>query len=835
MAKSKIPPKEAEIPFIPVPYETTDVLTSITLLGSAEKNIVLRALNTLTKFADRKDTNSEYLYKNGAMTKLVDLLEYSDLAILRFTLKLLAQMVTISSEAAEEMSFGSYKSFLGQITFLFVTSQDAFVKEFGAQFLANVSVPAVSSSLLRLGVMAPIFSVLKYSDDLDTQFYTLRLLYNVLEAREAPSVIPNVPEFSAETLLDYLLHSVAEVRSEALNVVEGLALWKSARVQEHFRESRTMERLLQIILQEEYKSMHKKAFAIILISTECPQTVSHLVKTVEFLEFCQWAKSCPKKLIRPAATILAAITKDSSHLQLLFDFSVEDTILSFFRTENEFVHYQVCVAISNLSAHRYCCQKIVTPVVVKCILRILHRLNLPFNPYHEIAYKTILDLLKRNEKTINLVASSDGIHLLLGGLLRKKDNYSSEGLYDQLYILYIFSSNTQYKHLAMSSAIFQVLLQRYAEHSEYSNLSLLVIDQYLEIAEYRHYYLEYLGPAKVIEVITSTPNEILLKNTLVHLKNACVYKNICMEFLWQGILDTLEHFSDEVKEEIPIVNHLIATIYNFYLPLKFERERRLEVTDHLPRRFYVVKGRHGEFPFLEILDRIQACSRNIIYVVDCTADVSHLEIAVQESESVSDLTCKAPSSVNYGCLSEDTYLPQYVHKLRKRIYENKKHVMCFQHQVKTLAEFVNNTLSGPLNASTKTDQHCLEVHLAALREKLGTNLIPIGFLRHGFHCEKSLLFKALADKLGIPCTLCKGKGRNDSIYWNEVPILCNEEYEQLGENVSTYMGYAVVDLMDDIGELMLVGTMKADNYCGIQVDWVNGSQQITLEAILCKV
>ncbi|KAK5638834.1 hypothetical protein RI129_013129 [Pyrocoelia pectoralis] len=873
MAKAKAPvknPNETQNQFNPTPYETTNILTSITLLGSVEKNVVIRALSTLTKFADEKQTNSEYLYKNGILTTLMELLEYTDLAILRFTLKLLAQMVTISSEAADELSFGDYKSSVARIAFIFISNQDTIVKEFSSQFLANINNSIISSSLLSLGIISPIFSLLAYSEDPDAQFYTLRLFCNVLDAPEAPTVIPKLPDFSPKLLLDYLRHPVQEIATEAIDIIERLVLWKSDRVQELFRESKIVEGLLKIIFEEGYKNLHKKAFSIIQNSIECPETLNYVVQTLEFLEFCKWAKTCPKKQIRPTATILAAISKANAHLQLLFDFSIEDTILSFFRTENEFVHYQVCVAISNLSRHRYCCQKIVTPVVIKCILRVLLRLNLPLNPYHENAYKTLLDLLKRNEKTMNLIITCNGVELLIDALLRDKDNYSSEGLYDLLYILYIFSSNKEHKLLMMNPSIFEMLLNRYSEHSDYSNLSLLIIDQYMDSGEYRHYYVQYKGPLKIMDAITSTPNEVLLKNTLLHLHNACVYKNICLEFLAGGILKILEQFSDEVQEEIPFVNQLTSTIYNLYLPLKFEKVRRLEVTDYLSRKFYVVKERCKEFPFLEILHKINACTRNIIYVVDFTADASQLteqfvkqpEVVNESStvqkkgsfgkmkngsglklnisksssqKSLNTLVCKVPPPINYGYLSEDPYLPQYVYELKKKIYEDENHIMCFQHQVKTVAEFVNNVLSGPPYADEKSHQHCLQVHLEALREKLGTNLIPIGFLRYGFHCEKSLLFKALSDKLGIPCALCKGN--NDLIYWNEVPVLCNEDYEILEDNVNTYMEYAVVDLMNEIGELMLVGTVKADKYCGINIEnqGMMGSSKLTLETILSKI
>lgn len=94
--------EEQETPFTPVPYETTDIRTSITLLSSLEKDVVIRALNTLAKYTDLKDLNVVFLYKNGIVPKLLKLVPYSDLTIMRFTLKILAQVVTTVPESLHE-------------------------------------------------------------------------------------------------------------------------------------------------------------------------------------------------------------------------------------------------------------------------------------------------------------------------------------------------------------------------------------------------------------------------------------------------------------------------------------------------------------------------------------------------------------------------------------------------------------------------------------------------------------------------------------------------------------------------------------------------------------
>lgn len=59
----------------------------------------------------------------------------------------------------------------------------------------------------------------------------------------------------------------------------------------------------------------------------------------------------------------------------------------------------------------------------------------------------------------------------------------------------------------------------------------------------------------------------------------------------------------------------------------------------------------------------------------------------------------------------------------------------------------------------------------------------------------------------MPATLVRGNG----IYWNEVPIVNTEPFD--APERDKHVAFYVVDLMNDIGGLMLVGSDKANLYC----------------------
>ncbi|XP_069678668.1 armadillo repeat-containing protein 3 isoform X4 [Periplaneta americana] len=193
---------------------------------------------------------------------------------------------------------------------------------------------------------------------------------------------------------------------------------------------------------------------------------------------------------------------------------------------------------------------------------------------------------------------------------------------------------------------------------------------------------------------------------------------------------------------------------------------------------------------------------------------------------------------------------------------------CGQAETKTLqtmicvlANFVCEQMCGP-DSMGKWHDHVQELHLNELKLDLGTNVIPLGYVRVGQHLERAMLFKVLADCVGLPCALVRGEGQHA---WIEVavPETDSEEEAQVSSLApaksdsfcTTPSGHmlhtmgtqtcpqpepepepepefivqphkslnipnrmirpnAIVDLMDMIGKLYPIGSYNALKYCG---------------------
>ncbi|KAK9059622.1 hypothetical protein SSX86_020326 [Deinandra increscens subsp. villosa] len=112
-----------------------------------------------------------------------------------------------------------------------------------------------------------------------------------------------------------------------------------------------------------------------------------------------------------------------------------------------------------------------------------------------------------------------------------------------------------------------------------------------------------------------------------------------------------------------------------------------------------------------------------------------------------------------------------------------------QNVLQKLAVLVSNHMGGPVG---DPDKMLLEWRNSSykLKATLGSMVLPLGSLKIGMARHRALLFKVLADSVGIPCCLVKGKQYTGStdVAMNFIRIADGREY--------------IIDLMADPGTLI---------------------------------
>ncbi|XP_072269570.1 armadillo repeat-containing protein 3 [Pyxicephalus adspersus] len=153
------------------------------------------------------------------------------------------------------------------------------------------------------------------------------------------------------------------------------------------------------------------------------------------------------------------------------------------------------------------------------------------------------------------------------------------------------------------------------------------------------------------------------------------------------------------------------------------------------------------------------------------------------------------------------WFPPFDQELADYFTEASRTILPLPHlgeQVVALAKFVAERMGGAIEKD-QLHEFSWELHISELKFELKSNVIPIGKIKKGIFYHRALLYKAIADRIGIACTLERGDyGRA----WNEVKLLSDSLRPGTRASPESY----IVDLMHEPGRLMKHGTAEAESY-----------------------
>ncbi|KAM6277521.1 armadillo repeat-containing protein 3 isoform 4-T7 [Spheniscus humboldti] len=127
-------------------------------------------------------------------------------------------------------------------------------------------------------------------------------------------------------------------------------------------------------------------------------------------------------------------------------------------------------------------------------------------------------------------------------------------------------------------------------------------------------------------------------------------------------------------------------------------------------------------------------------------------------------------------------------------------------QVVALAQFVADKMGGPIERD-KLHDFSWELHISEIEFELKCNVVPIGKVKKGTFYHRALLFKVIADRIGIGCSLVRGEYNRA---WNEVKLV-DDSPQGIAGLLLPPQEY-IVDLMFEPGFLMKQGSAEADQY-----------------------
>ncbi|XP_045524316.1 uncharacterized protein LOC123714181 isoform X3 [Pieris brassicae] len=350
------------------------------------------------------------------------------------------------------------------------------------------------------------------------------------------------------------------------------------------------------------------------------------------------------------------------------------------------------------------------------------------------------------------------------------------------------------------------------------------------------------------DLFTSKQGEEVISNNL-HIEHIGLRTALC-----QLIFASVTEDGADVYVEMGTVHYMVENkqarytvsawesaleaIFRQHPSAKLAYTGRLDINDFTQEGFYVLKKLGGKFPTIQQLIDSTPPHHDPVFVTMFHQPydaVSTSDIRMPYFASNPALASQ-PSRLRLPKLPDDVNLRNYLLRLKIWFGDPAKSLHYFEiedahyevryrdkceevtsslkQRAQLLAEFVVEQMSG-LTQERDCSMPSVDLHLADLMEDLGSRVLGLGWIRCGGPLERAILYKVLADRVGLPCALHR---KTSAHAWCEVAIPELDPRETLEKEESYPAGLLranyVVDLMSTSGSLLPRGSVEARKICG---------------------
>ncbi|KAI4458481.1 armadillo repeat-containing protein 3 [Holotrichia oblita] len=820
-------------------FNTEDIKTSIALLSTKEYNVLLKAVGTLCRYGSKQEDFLERYIENGIYPKFINLLENKSGDILKYALKLMAMLA--KRQYLHAVDFQKIVICTELVNRIYIENNDNFIKECCSfilwQYIKHNQL--IASQIYSTQLIDVIFDDVRRSQDVDILFNCLNLYRLLLDTQLARGDTLINGLFSFKVVKCLLECDQDELKDITMNIVLTLTSWRSEEMNLLLTNNRVIQIMFNILLKNE-RNYIDRAYNIIQNCLSHEKCALIFSKSTEFQEFVNWLKTCSNKSILRVLPILEILSKIPEIRDTLYALGFEKIIFSWMRYKHPDVIEYVLKIFNNLTEHKRFCQEFCKYGVITTIGSYIIDESLPQIPHCQDAVSALKNLLIRQPNSLRLFVSFGGISLIKDLFIGDEGRLSEKGYKHVITILHLVLSSDYVEHLLLGP-VFEKIFELYTQDPQLQLTMLDLINILGKHEEFRYFVLE---KDRMKEMITMLKKERTSYGTQYHLEvlsNLVKYKYIGYKLLDLEFLQFIK--SIKPKLNLPIIQNIINDMHDYCLTLKFFETNRLDIHNKLDDQFYLIQDRLSE-------EAVANCNFNSsskpVYVVSVRllkliSEIDNNQTGISSahvieddakgrrflstSSAVSDynLNLKAvyqhsqiPKNILYDrCVSfftkddlfyKDYYLEHYILTLMRDLYFAGDAPKNLTEKIEVVAQYVAQKLSGIFfNLKEEEKPRVFEEHIRCLRQSMGMNVIPIGYLRMGNHCERALLFKVLCDNLCIPTTLCRDK----DIYWNEVVHTNCDGKSSYRDNKA---GVYIVDLMKHVGKLMPVHSLEAYDY-----------------------
>ncbi|XP_013923003.1 PREDICTED: armadillo repeat-containing protein 3 isoform X2 [Thamnophis sirtalis] len=821
------PPKDV---FDPLSVESKKAATVVLMLSSPEEEVLYKGCEALYKFALKGEENKLTLLELGALEPLFKLVIHEDPTVRRNATMVVGIMASHNDVKKSLRQLDVTSAFIARLA----PEEDVVIHEFASLCLVHMSIDYNSKvQIFEQGGLEPLIRLLG-SPDPDVKKNCVECIYNLVQDFQSRAAIRELNVMPP--LLELLKSDYPVIQLLALKTLGAITIDKETRMM--LRENQGLDHLFKILETKEFNDLHVEALGVVANCLEDVDTMQLIQETGGLRKLLAFTEvSTLTEFQKNAAKAIAKAAADPENRKILNEQEVEKCLITLLGTDNEGTKIAASQAISAM------CENLASKQTTGAlgIPQLVQLLSSENEEVKEAAATALVNLTTAHPANVSAVAEAEAIEPLISVLSCKRDGA-------------VASAASVLTNLAMQEPL-RLTIQSHG-----------FMTAIVEPLNSTNSIVQSRAALAVAAMGCDTDGRTELRNSggfeplvkLLHSKNDEVRRNACWavmvcandeltaaEMTRLGALDILDEINLSIGRKNNFSEAALEKILDHNLPQKYSQMGFLASTNIILDGFYD----YGQVkPGEKLLSLEELCGqelndhRAIILINAKLSELEHQAISIsieekpqenpasrigasatsvrktsrnkkgkgkKEEEKPKDEELEASIPKVVETPGKALWIPPFDPILFDYITEISRTILPLptsKEQVVALAQFVADRLGGPIERNN-LHEFSWELHISEIEYELKCNVVPIGKIEKGTFYHRALLFKVLADRIAINCSLYRGEYNRA---WNEVKLVDDSPLGIPGLLLPPQV--YIVDLMYQPGCLMKEESPEADCY-----------------------
>ncbi|XP_029955924.1 armadillo repeat-containing protein 3 [Salarias fasciatus] len=807
--------RESETPgretFDPLPVESKTPATVVLLLNSPEEDILVKACEAIFTFAEKGDENKVCLLGLGALEPLCRIITHSNKLVRRNAFMALGTMATNGDVKNALKKLDAIPSIIKNLSL----EEDTVVHEFATLCLASLSVDFVCKVQITDNQGLPPLIQLLSGPEPDVQKNSLEIILNLVQDYQSHLVLHELDLIPP--LLELLKSDFPVIQHLVLKTLQKVTTEKGTLAV--FREKQGFNKIMDILNNMEFSDLHSEALQVAancLTDNESIQLIHESGDLNRLMEFL--LKPSTPEIQSSAVKCITQVAQNPESHKLLSGQNVEKILVDLLNVADISVKTSACQAVAAMSLHQAskdCFRDL------GGIPALVQSLSSDSSILKEAATLALANLTCRNQLNALAVYEAGGHEILV----RQLRESSPRMVANSATTLRSMAEQEVIRRSILSHGAMQALVEplKSTDPQILINatqcLSVLACDNEARVELHRAGGLQLL-----VNLLHSFNRDVL--------HSACLAVNVCasddlttVEMCKFGALEILQEINQSRNRRSRVSELAMMRLLHSNLSVKYSLTGHLASTDIITSGFYDAgKACSGQrILTLEELSKEPVNQRQpIISINTATEETTDMPEDRQSDPSESDTSIKGDRKSQRKKRKEDKQKDEAQSEsvtekpwsmmddvsLQILIKEAKESILPLndeRQQFATLARLVSEAMGGAVEME-KLHEFPWMLHLSELKFQLQSNVVPIGLISRGIYCHRALLFKCLADCIGLSCTLVRGEHNRA---WNEILLFNQSPFSQ---HQFSQPRRFIVDLLHQPGSLLAVDSPAALQY-----------------------